>query len=197
MTKVEIQKEVVGYILGNYFVTKNTWLCITEKIPNKKEEIGLLYKGKVIVNNKEYLDIATLLNKESFIKVLQILEDNDIVLRKFVYIKTEGKLEKTTLDSFWSTISYPCMYLIYNTETEENEGYMLTLNDIYEQSKNESMYIGMFEVFKKRKHKGTEIIKEMQNYYRRIEGLSTKQAKSFWSSLGAKYLEDELHFYLK
>lgn len=200
MNQIEIQREVIGYIIGNYFINKNTWVCLTNNEPIREEELGLLYKGKVVIDNKAYLDIATLLTKENYSKVLQILEESGIVVRKFLYIKTEGKLEKDTkfkLDSFWSTISYPFMYLIYNTETKEELGYMLTLNNMYETSKQESMYIGMFEVFNKREHIGTEIIQELRTYTPRIQGLSTKQAKPFWSSIGARYLDDELHFCLK
>ena len=200
MIKVEIQREVSGYLLGDYFISKNAWECLTDIPPKGKEEKGLLYNGIVVVNNKEYKDIKTLLNKENFYRVLQIFEESGIVIRKFLYIKMEGNLSTLSdlnLDSFWEKISYPFVYVINDTQQGKEIGYMLTLDDIYEYTRYESMYIGMFEIFKKGKHIGTEVIKDLKTYRTRVKGLATTKSKPFWTKLGAKYLEDEVHFYLE
>lgn len=197
MFKVDIPVEVKGYVVANYFITKTAWLCITAHKPNREEKVGLSYKGKVTVEDVEYDNITPLLSKDNYKEVLKILKDNNIELRRYLYIRTSGKLEETNeikLDSFWYDIEYPFRYFIYNTEKEKEEGYMLTLSDFYENSPTEEFYIGMLEVFDKRKYIGSDIVKELRRFRSKLKGLATKQSEPFWTKLGAQYIDKELHF---
>lgn len=188
-----------GYLLEDTYIPYKLLKFFTSDTNLKGTRvISEIYKNGIKVRGKKYTNILGLMNKQNYRQALRTFIINGISLNQYLFLPVTLKdisLELENISIFWGTLKdLPLknfyLYLIVDSNFEE-VGYIFSRNNLYQCS---TFHINMIEIFDKGKGKGTEVIKLLKNMNITISGLALCRARSFWSNLGAEFLDDNNNF---
>jgi hypothetical protein len=174
-TIVNINNEVLGYTIDNYFIDSNTFKYLFDNTPKSIEsKLGVSTKYGVVTSDEIYQNYDKDFN-------LDVLKNSKLNLMSIIFVpcNSDDIRFKQYYDSFGHIFNN---YICINTSDFSQVAYLVTTSDLY---KVKEVHIAMLESINKKKHVGTNVVAQLKYLGKTLSGLSLISAIGFWKKQGA------------